>query len=267
MREAGVPDEQLVPVAGGERVPLFTAAQRKEAIDRAPKPGSGPPGPPRGPPGPPLPTPSSATINVHIWPALHCLMPQGDHNSFPETMDTGTVYTGGASHTCTLDITRGMTYGLGGLIKLPVIPPMVQGEMRAFVEYMRDKDLNKYSYFDGGQLMFNFLLGDKTLLWNGYLGGYEGVLRGLEPKPDVAILAIAGRANHNGRPWNGSSAEYARNLIKWIGEPKEVIWCLHDKGAINPKYIDTKAATKLVESDTKTKVIELEHTVVHKVFH
>ncbi|KAE9378579.1 hypothetical protein N431DRAFT_501171 [Stipitochalara longipes BDJ] len=263
MRESGVPDSQLIAVSGGERLALFTSTQRNDAIATTPLPKSGPS---QGPHGPPQPDPSEAVITVHVWPSLHALMIPGNHQDFPETIDTGTVYTESSSHACTLDTTRALTYGLGSLVNMPQIPPMVQGDMRVFVEYLRDMNANKYSSFDGGQLMYNFLLGKKTLLWNGHLGGYEGILREMTPKPDVVILAVAGRANHNGRPWNGSAAEYAVNMIKWIGEPKQVIWCLHDQGAMNPKFINTKAATDLVHAETRSKVVDLKHAVSQRIF-
>ena len=161
MGDAGVPDNQLLAVSGGERISLFTAAQRKKSIDNAPPPC---PGPPQGPPGLPVPPLSEAVITVHARPALHALMPPGDHRDLPETMDTGVVYTGDPTMACTLDITRNLTYGLGGLIKLPQLPPQIPPQMCPFLEYLRDKDLNKYSYFDGGQIMFNSLLGSNAVL-------------------------------------------------------------------------------------------------------
>jgi hypothetical protein len=88
-----------LPYPGGERISLFTAAQRKKAIDNAPAPR---PGPPQGPPGPPAPPLSEAVITVHAWPALHALMPPGDHRDFPETIDTGFVHTGDPTMACTV---------------------------------------------------------------------------------------------------------------------------------------------------------------------
>jgi hypothetical protein len=256
-------------VSGGERIPIFTGFQRQAAIANAPPPLTRP-GPPQGgsgPPGPPRPDASEAQFWVHAWPSLHALMPSGDHRSFPETIDTGTVYTGGALDACTMDTTRGLQYGLGGLIKMPSLPPQIPGDMRVFLEYMRDREGNRYSYFDGGQIMFNFLLGNKkTLLWSAHLGGYEGILKGLEPKPDVAVLAIAGRANHNGRPFDGSAAQYAKMKVGWLGMPRKVIWCLHDEGALKPKFTDTKAATDIINNETSSQVWDLEPAKVYKVF-
>ncbi|CAK7215958.1 hypothetical protein SBRCBS47491_002668 [Sporothrix bragantina] len=256
MRAAGVPETQLVAVSGGERIPLFSAAARKEAAGRPPPP-PGPPGPGRPPPGPPLPSDDEAIMEVHVWPSLHCLMPPGQH---PEYIDTATKYTGSAArYECTLGMTRALTYGLGALTKLDPLPPIMPDDMKAFVTYMKDRETNKYSYFDGGQLMYNFLVGAKTLLWNGHLGGYGGLLQGLEPKPDVAVVGIAGRANLNGRPWEGSAAEFAVQEMQWLGEPTTAIWCLHDRAPLKPYYIETKAATEAVQRETRTKVVDLEH--------
>jgi hypothetical protein len=85
LRAAGVPEHQLVPVSGGERVPLFPDSLRRAAVlgevERAP-----------GPPGaPPLPKASLAVASVHVWPSLHCLMPGNSHADVPEVMDTGKV--------------------------------------------------------------------------------------------------------------------------------------------------------------------------------
>lgn len=158
-------------------------------------------------------------------------MPE-DH---PQIIDTATVYTGSASpYSCTLDITMGMKHFL---LKIgEVLPPekLTDGH-RSFIEYVDDKK-NVFSASDGGQLMFNFVIGDgkekKALLWSAHLGGYEGVLRDLRPKPDVAIMAIAGRANLNGRPFDGSAAEFAAMKVGWLGQPSKVIWCLHDEAYV-----------------------------------
>ena len=59
LREAGVPEDQLLPVAGGERIPLFTREAREAA-----KRGEGALAP--GPPGaPPLPDSSLAVMAIH----------------------------------------------------------------------------------------------------------------------------------------------------------------------------------------------------------
>ncbi|KAF1808152.1 hypothetical protein P152DRAFT_469148 [Eremomyces bilateralis CBS 781.70] len=232
-KETGaIPESQLAAISGGERIPLFIKEQRhKVIVASSSRPHGLPSGPPSGPPGPPTPNPDDAIITVHAWPSLHALMPLGDHRSFPEVMDTGTVYTGSGSHSCTLDVTRGLTYGLGGLLKMDLVPPQMHQDMKDFVTYMKDRDMNRYSFFDGGQIMYNFLIDGKALLWNGHLGGYEGILK---EEPDFAVKEV-----------------------QWIGEPSKVTWCLHDRCPINPKHINVAIATERVEEGTKSKVIEL----------
>jgi hypothetical protein len=263
MRSAGVPEEQLLPVSGGERIPLFTAAQRREAVEKAK---AEPAGPPRGRPGPPQPDASTAPITVHSWPSLHCLMPAGNHQTFPDILDSGTVYTGDVGHTCTLDINRGLHFGLGGLLKLPELPAAMPDVMKTFVGYLQDRDAHRYSFYDGGQIMYNILIGSKVLLYHGHLGAYQGIMESLSPRPDFAIMGIAGRGNLNGRPFEGSAAEFAVRQIKWVGEPPQIAWCLHDQGPLKPFSIDTRAATELVHKETSTQVVELEHAKIFKPF-
>jgi len=148
-----------------------------------------------------------------------------------------------------------------GLLKIGEHMPRdaMDAGMRSFVDYIEGPAQGCMSHFDGGQLMFNFLLGEqKTLMWSGHLGGYDGILKAIEPKPNVLIQAIAGRANLNGRPFDGSAAQFATSVSQWLGEPEMVIWCLHDDSPIKPWTVDVTPATKLVEEQTRSKVISLE---------
>lgn len=222
MRDAGVPDSQLLPVSGGERLPLFSSSVRQQASIGEGDLAAGPPG------APALPHPSLATMSVQVWPSLHCLMP-GKPGETPEVIDTGTIFMGEANpYICTVDLNRGMQYGLlrtGDRVPVGDRDPKLQ----SFIDYVNDRSHNVFSSADGGQLMFNFLFNGKALLWNSHLGAYEGIMKVLEPKPDVAILGIAGRGNLNGRPFNGSAAQFALNEIRWLDNPRTVIWCLHDE--------------------------------------
>ncbi|KAJ4176538.1 hypothetical protein NW755_014352 [Fusarium falciforme] len=231
LRNAKVPEEQLMPVAGGERIPLFLKADRDRAAAGAIEIAPGPPGAPGRPHG------RFAAFQVHVWPSLHCFMP-GDFGHPPDTVDTRTEYTGEASpYTCTLDITIGMKYGLlrmGDLIPKEHRDPGIQST----IDYLDDKERHLFSHFDGGQLSFNFLISpDKTIFWNAHMGAYEGVIKDMEPKPDVAILALAGRANLDGRPYNGSAAQFIVKMINWLKQPKSVIWCLHDERYANRRRL------------------------------
>jgi len=46
----------------------------------------------------------------------------------------------------------------------------------------------------------------------------------------------------------------------------ETIWCLHDEGEINPKYIDVTSATTMVKKETKSMVLNMDHNKVYTIF-
>jgi hypothetical protein len=223
LRKAGVAEKQLMAVTGGERIPLFSKEILKKANENAIKLRPTPPLAPR------LPDPEFAVMSIDVWPSLHCLMPPISHDDMPEIMDTGVVYTGSAHpYVCTFDINYGMQHGLLQIDKM-VPPEHRDAGLASFIDYINDPQ-NVFSAHDGGQLMYNIHVSEgKTILWNAHLGAYEGILRTMLPKPEIAILGIAGRANFNGRPFNGSAAEFAVSEIKWLDNPKHVIWCLHDE--------------------------------------
>ncbi|KAJ5266502.1 hypothetical protein N7478_009310 [Penicillium angulare] len=106
---------------------------------------------------------------------------------------------------------------------------------------------------DGGQLLFNVLLGgqegrqSKKVLFNGHLDACEGIVNEIQPKPDIAVLGIAERANLNGRPFDGSAATFATKLVKWIREPQKVIWCLRDEWEVCFKSTMSSNRTGLIQ--------------------
>ncbi|KAF5637849.1 beta-lactamase domain protein [Fusarium sp. NRRL 52700] len=261
LRSAGVPEDQLIPVAGGERIPLFTHACRQAAARGEINVTPGPPG------APARPDPSLAAASVHVWPSLHCLLPGKSPADLPQVMDTGKEYIGGASqYACTLDITFMMRHGLLKVSDHMPREAMDEG-MRSFVDWL-DRPASKcFSPFDGGQLMFNFLFGEgKTVLWNGHLGMYDGILKTLKPQPDVLIQAIAGRGNLNGRPFDGSAAQFAVKISKLLGEPKKVIWCMQDDMPIPPRRLNLTPATEAIEKETSSRVTTLQLGALDRLF-
>lgn len=221
LRGRGVPEAQLMAVQGGERIPLFTKQVRDQATNGEIALRPGPPG------APPLADHTFAAMWVQCWPSLHCLMP--GHQHIPDFMDTSKVYAGDcAPYVCTLDINRGMEHGLLKLDQMVPAEYMTKG-MNSFVDYIKDTQRNVFSAHDGGQLMFNMLVDGKTILWNAHLGAYDGILKSLQPKPDLAILGIAGVANLNGQAFRGTAAQFALDEIRALEEPAQVIWCMQDE--------------------------------------
>ena len=82
----------------------------------------------------------------------------------------------------------------------------------------------------------------------------------------MVVLGIAGRGNLNGRPFDGSAAQFAALQLKWLGMPTKVIWCLHDEALVAPFRVDTTAAKDTVEKETGAKVVDLEYAKPYVLF-
>jgi L-ascorbate metabolism protein UlaG (beta-lactamase superfamily) len=78
---------------------------------------------------------------------------------------------------------------------------------------------------DGGALVYLFETPDGTLLYQDTSGHWSGILGGL--RPDVAILAAAGRGNIDGEPIQGSLAQFVALQVELL-EPAKVIMSHHD---------------------------------------
>jgi len=84
---------------------------------------------------------------------------------------------------------------------------------------------NQGSKGDGGALVFLFETPDGTLLYQDTSGHWSGILHDL--RPDVAILAAAGRGNVDGEPIQGSLAQFVARQA-WLVKPRRVILSHHD---------------------------------------
>jgi len=78
---------------------------------------------------------------------------------------------------------------------------------------------------DGGALVFLFESPDGSLLYQDTSGHWSGVLRDL--RPDVAILAAAGRGNVDGEPIQGSLAAFVARQADLL-RPRRIILSHHD---------------------------------------
>ena len=77
--------------------------------------------------------------------------------------------------------------------------------------------LGHSSLHDGGQLSYLLETGDGAALFSGSPGYWPGIYAGL--RPDVAFLALAGRPNVSGEPYQGSSARFML-ASAFSGSPK-----------------------------------------------
>jgi L-ascorbate metabolism protein UlaG (beta-lactamase superfamily) len=78
---------------------------------------------------------------------------------------------------------------------------------------------------DGGALVFMARTPDGALLFQDTSGHWSGVLGSL--RPDVAIVAAAGRGNIDGEPIQGSLAEFVAREVAML-RPRRVLLCHHD---------------------------------------
>ena len=101
---------------------------------------------------------------------------------------------------------------------------------------------------DGGQLIYLVNTPQGSLLWSASSGCWTAILR--ELRPDVALLALAGRPNVNGEPFQGSMAEFIVRQVEML-RPNKVVFCHHD--AFLPPFMNgtnVDAATEAVQSRT-----------------
>jgi L-ascorbate metabolism protein UlaG (beta-lactamase superfamily) len=78
---------------------------------------------------------------------------------------------------------------------------------------------------DGGALVYLFETPDGTLFYQDTSGHWSGILGGL--RPDVAILAAAGRGNVDGEPIQGSLAGFVARQVELL-QPAKVVLSHHD---------------------------------------
>jgi len=78
---------------------------------------------------------------------------------------------------------------------------------------------------DGGALVYHFRTREGSLLYQDTSGHWSGVLRDL--RPDVAILAAAGRGNVDGEPIQGSLAQFVAREVDLL-RPRRVFLGHHD---------------------------------------
>lgn len=78
---------------------------------------------------------------------------------------------------------------------------------------------------DGGPLMFLIETAEGSLLFQDTSGSWSGILSPL--RPQVAILAAAGRGNIDGEPVQGSLADFVAGQVELL-KPRVLILCHHD---------------------------------------
>ncbi|MEO5899900.1 MAG: hypothetical protein ABIR68_07165, partial [Ilumatobacteraceae bacterium] len=95
----------------------------------------------------------------------------------------------------------------------------------AAVEHLLASFVGQSSRGDGGALLYLFDTPEGSLLFQDTSGHWSGILDGV--RPDVAILAAAGRGNIDGEPVQGSLADFVARQVAAV-QPKRVVLSHHD---------------------------------------
>jgi L-ascorbate metabolism protein UlaG (beta-lactamase superfamily) len=93
-------------------------------------------------------------------------------------------------------------------------------EMQA---HLRESDQHVRS--DGGALAYLIETPEGSILWKDTSGHWTGILRDL--RPDLALLAAAGRGNVDGEPIQGTLAQFLAREVDLL-RPRQVALCHHD---------------------------------------
>ncbi|MDY7102304.1 MAG: MBL fold metallo-hydrolase [Actinomycetota bacterium] len=174
MAEAGVPEEQLVWVAGGETIDLGN------------------------------------DVKVHVYPSQHSCVWSHAGMGQPDEVCLGDLGV-------TWHQQRERFAELTGYLSTELDP--------AAIEHMGASMAGHSHRGDGGALVYLFETPDGTVLFQDTSGHWTGILERL--RPDVAILAAAGRGNIDGEPIQGTLAEFVSRQVGLL-EPRRVVLGHHD---------------------------------------
>ena len=185
-------------------------------------------------------------VSVRVLPALHsCLAAASDQNSAVECVGDLGVSVQERWRAIQGFFTSGLQ-GAGGPI----------------AEAMKDM-LGHSSIHDGGQLVFLLRTGDGSALFSGSSGYWPGIFEGL--RPDVAFLALAGRPNVSGEPYQGSSARFMLEQVETL-RPGRVCFCHHDPLLPGLPGTDVAAAAALIAARNAGSYFTLEYATARPLF-
>ncbi len=99
---------------------------------------------------------------------------------------------------------------------------------------------------DGGQLSYLLITSQGSLLVSGSAGYWRGIYSGL--RPDVALLAVGGRPNVDGEPYQGSTAQFILEQVEEL-QPGRVALCHHDPLVPGLPGVDIGGAVDLLHRE------------------
>ena len=211
MAAQGVPEEQLMPVAGGEKIQL------------------------------------APDVTVSVYPSQHsCVWTK---TAMP---DSNAVCIGelGVTYQEQAERMKGLWAQLSA----------IGGEV---VEHLKVSAQGARG--DGGALVYVFETPKGSLLYQDTSGHWSGILR--DRRPDVAILAAAGRGNIDGEPIQGSLAQFVARQVD-ILRPRRVVLGHHDNWLPGfSKAIDTAPIREeMARWAPRTELVEMGYMEAYPIF-
>jgi L-ascorbate metabolism protein UlaG (beta-lactamase superfamily) len=150
----------------------------------------------------------SPEVTVSVYPALHsCVWTDRGGMRQPDEVCLGDL---------------GVTYQ-ERLVRMQAMSAWLAGQGPEILQHLLVS--NQDPRGDGGTLIYLFETPEGTLLYQDTSGHWSGILHDL--RPDVAILAAAGRGNIDGEPIQGSLAEFMARQADLL-RPQRVILSHHD---------------------------------------
>lgn len=171
LEAAGVPVDQMICVAGGERIELGN------------------------------------DVTVEVFPSQHSCVWSHDHPIQPDEVCLGDLGV-------TWQEQQERMADLGTWMRS--LDPGAKDHLKAS---------NQGARGDGGALVFLFHTPDGTLLYQDTSGHWSGIFEDL--RPDVAVLAAAGRGNVDGEPIQGTLADFMARQAELL-QPRRLILGHHD---------------------------------------
>ncbi len=211
MAAQGVPEEQLMPVAGGEKIQL------------------------------------APDVTVTVYPSQHsCVWTK---TTMP---DSNAVCIGELGVTYQEQAER--------MKELWAQLSTIGGEV---VEHLKVSAQGARG--DGGALVYVFETPEGSLLYQDTSGHWSGILR--DRRPDVAILAAAGRGNIDGEPIQGSLAQFVARQVD-ILRPRRVVLGHHDNWLPGfSKAIDTAPIREeMARWAPRTELVEMGYMEAYPIF-
>jgi L-ascorbate metabolism protein UlaG (beta-lactamase superfamily) len=146
-------------------------------------------------------------VTVKVLPSQHSCVWSHQAMADSDEVSTGDL---GVTHQERQERMRGL------FAWLATLGPEVLAHLRASAQGARG---------DGGSLIYLFETPQGSLLFQDTSGCWTGILAGL--RPDIAILAAAGRGNLDGEPVQGSLAQFLAREVQLL-QPRRLVLAHHD---------------------------------------